>query len=227
MHSLLQVSAHSIFGLGKPVGFWTRREVSWVDPGVNKAGYHRAPVMSGAPDLVLDQITPNFSIPINLVTKFFSLEKTSARNSVEWGLDCGCDHPGQHESSDQENVLNVLSLAVGLPGSGLGLGPGSQPSTEEGCGCRSRAQKSTFRIKPAEIEEWEGPGQKGSSNKTATRDSKVSMAKHTGKEETAEKRRVCECWHHSGALGCCLRVGKVQKGRLGTARPGFPCQEWS
>lgn len=37
-------------------------------------------------------------------------------------------------------MLNVLSLAVGLPGSGLGLGPGSQPSTEEGCGCRSRAQ---------------------------------------------------------------------------------------
>lgn len=74
MLSLLQVFVHSIFGLGKLVGFWTRREVSSVDPGVNKAGYHRALVMSGAPDLVLDQITPNFSIPINLVAKFFSLE---------------------------------------------------------------------------------------------------------------------------------------------------------
>lgn len=72
--SLLQVFARSIFGLGKLVGFWTRREVSWVDPGVNKAGYHRALVTSGAPDLALDQITPNFSIPINLVAKFFSLE---------------------------------------------------------------------------------------------------------------------------------------------------------
>lgn len=77
------------------------------------------------------------------------------------------------------------------------------------------------------MEEWEGPGQKGCSDKTATRDSKVSMAKHTGKEETAEKRRVCECWDHCGALGCCFCVGKAQKGRLGTAKPGFPRREWS
>lgn len=74
MHSLLQAFACSIFGLGKLVGFWTRREVSWVDPGVNKSGYHRALVMSGAADLVLDQITPDFAIPINLVAKFFSSE---------------------------------------------------------------------------------------------------------------------------------------------------------
>ncbi|KAI4539114.1 hypothetical protein MG293_010506 [Ovis ammon polii] len=47
-----------------------------------------------------------------------------------------------------------------------------------------------FRIKPAEMEEWEGPGQNGWSNKTATRDSNVSMAKRTGKVETAENRRV-------------------------------------
>jgi len=58
-----------------------------------------------------------------------------------------------------------------------------------------------FRIKPAEMEEWEGPGQKGCSNKTATRDSSVSMAKRTGKEETAENRRVCECWDHWRAPG--------------------------
>ena len=51
------------------------------------------------------------------------------------------------------------------------------------------------------MEEWEGPGQKGCSNKTATRDSNVSMAKRTGKEETAENRRVCECWDHWRAPG--------------------------
>lgn len=61
------------------------------------------------------------------------------------------------------------------------------------------------------MEEWEGPGQKGSSNKTATRDSNASMAKHTGKEETAESRRVCECWDHCGALGCCFCVGRCRK----------------
>lgn len=33
------------------------------------------------------------------------------------------------------------------------------------------------------------------------RDSNVSMAKHTGKVETAENRRVCECWDHWRALG--------------------------
>lgn len=45
-----------------------------MDPGVNKSGYHKALVMSGAADLVLDQITPDFAIPINLVAKFFSSE---------------------------------------------------------------------------------------------------------------------------------------------------------
>lgn len=98
-----------------------------MDPGVNKSGYHKA-MMSGAADLVLDQITLDFAIPINLVAKFFSLEWMSPQNCAQ-GLYHGVIIWGNMKVRTKRTAAwTVCSTALsygGSPGICLGLGPGS------------------------------------------------------------------------------------------------------